>query len=234
MALADERREYRRGALSREELSSDPIAQFRQWYDQAGRGSGGRWRRFAIGIYKAFQQLLGSPSIEANAMVVATVDGDGHPSGRTVLLKGVDERGFTFFTNYTSRKGRELDANPNAAMVFYWPHLERQVCVAGPVSKLSREESESYFHSRPRGSQVAAAASDQSGPIESREELQRMFREVEDLHRGKPVPIPESWGGYVLKPERIEFWQGRASRLHDRFQFTRTTDGAWQIQRLNP
>ena len=215
-------------------MASDPFSQFQAWYDDASQPAGGRFRRFAIALYKAFQELLGTPPADPNAMVIATVDGDGRPSSRTVLLKGISEHGFTFFTNYESRKGHELEKNPNAALTFYWPELERQVCIAGTVSRVSREESEAYFHSRPRGSQIGAWASDQSRVIASRKELQEAEKQVAQTHAGHPIPLPPSWGGYRLTPSRIEFWQGRASRLHDRFQFTRTSDGAWNLTRLSP
>ena len=187
-----------------------------------------------IHLYKAFKALMGTTSVEPNAMVVATVDTQGRPSGRTVLLKGVDERGFTFFTNYQSRKGQELEENPNAALVFYWPDLERQVTVAGEVTKVSREESEAYFHSRPRGSQIGAWASRQSSILQSRSELEQAEKDFETRFAGKPVPLPPHWGGYRLVPDRIEFWQGRSSRLHDRFQFVRNNDGTWSVNRLSP
>jgi pyridoxamine 5'-phosphate oxidase len=234
MSLADERRDYRLSTLDRAGLLADPIAQFERWYGEASRQEGGRWRRFGIGVYKAFLELFGSRPVDPNAMTLATVSIDGRPSARTVLLKGVDARGFIFFTNYQSRKGRELDGNPHASLVFYWPALERQVTVAGSVDKVPREESEAYFQSRPRLSQLGAWASDQSRPLESRKELEEAFRARDREYAGKPVPLPPFWGGYVLKPERIEFWQGRASRLHDRFQFVRDPEGRWQLERLSP
>lgn len=236
MAIADIRRDYTAGQLNREGLDADPFVQFAHWFDEAARAkhAGGRGRRFAIGIYKCFAALFGGKNLEANAMSLATVDADGKPSVRMVLLKGVDARGFVFFTNYDSRKGRELSANPNAALTFYWPELERQVCVAGGVTRISREESETYFHSRPRGSQIAAAASDQSRPVPDRQALEEMFRQVETKFANNTVSMPPNWGGYVLSPERIEFWQGRASRLHDRFCYLRDKDGSWTIQRLSP
>lgn len=234
MSLADERRDYGRETLDRGGLLPDPIAQFHRWYAQAAHAPGGRWRRFAIGLYKAFQQLLGAKPLDPNAMVLATVDDQGRPSARTVLLKGVDERGFVFYTNYNSRKGRELAGNPNAALVFYWPALERQVCVSGRVTRVPREESDAYFHSRPRASQIGAWASDQSSPVASRKALEQAVHALEQQHAGGPVPLPPFWGGFVLNPERIEFWQGRASRLHDRFQLTRDPDNHWVMQRLNP
>jgi len=236
MALADLRREFTASTLDREGLNADPIAQFKGWFDQASATAhaGGRWRRFGIGLYKAFQQLRGVTSVEVNATVLATVDDEGRPSARTVLLKGVDERGFIFFTNYESRKGRELAGNPNASLVFYWPDLERQVCAAGSITKLSREESGAYFRSRPRGSQIGAWASHQSAPVADRAALEESFRAVEQKFAGKAIPLPDFWGGFVLKPERMEFWQGRASRMHDRFEYRHQADGAWTVQRLSP
>jgi pyridoxamine 5'-phosphate oxidase len=234
MALADQRRDFQSGTLDRSGMLPDPIAQFQQWFAQASRPTGGRFRRFGIALYKAFQELLGNPPLDPNAMVLATVDGEGRPSARTVLLKDVGAGGFTFFTNYESRKGRELGQNPNAALVFYWPELERQVSIAGSVTRLSSEASAAYFHSRPRGSQLGAWASAQSTVISSRKELQQAERRMEKAYAGKTVPLPPFWGGYLLTPNRIEFWQGRASRLHDRFQFTRDGNGIWTLNRLSP
>jgi len=166
-------------------------------------------------------------------MTLATVDAHGQPSTRTVLLKSVDERGFIFFTNYDSRKGRELAENPRAALTFFWPDLERQVCVAGTVTKLPGAESERYFQSRPRGSRLAAWASSQSQPVPDRAFLEAQWRELERKFPDD-IPLPANWGGYILQPERIEFWQGRPSRLHDRFSYARQPDGSWKIERLAP
>jgi pyridoxamine 5'-phosphate oxidase len=236
MSIADIRREYVAGHLDRGDLLADPIAQFGRWFADAAlqRSAGGRLRQFGIGIYKAFAVLFGARSVEANAMALATAGADGKPSVRMVLVKGVDSRGFVFFTNYDSRKGRELAANPNASLAFYWPDLERQVNIAGVVTKLPRAESDAYFHSRPRGSQVAALASEQSSPVADRATLEARVRELQQQYAGTTVPLPDDWGGYVLAPERIEFWQGRASRLHDRISYSRTADGTWQVQRLQP
>lgn len=236
MAISDIRRDYIAGHLDRSSLDPDPLKQFEVWFDEALRTKqmGGRLRRFAIGVYKSFGALFGNTNLEANAMSLATVAADGKPSMRTVLLKGVDARGFIFFTNYESRKGRELEANPNAALTFYWPELERQICIAGKVSKLPRAESETYFHSRPRGSQIAAAASQQSQPIANRGELEKLFHQLEQRYARVDIPTPDQWGGYALAPERIEFWQGRSSRLHDRFCYSKDKDGAWIIERLAP
>ena len=236
MAIADIRRDYTAGQLDRKGLDEDPLVQFSHWFDEAARAksAGGRFRRFGIGLYKSVAALFGGRNLEANAMALATVGPDGKPSVRMVLLKGVDVRGFLFFTNYDSRKGRELSASPNAALTFYWPELERQVCIAGAVTKLPHEESEKYFHSRPRGSQIAAAASTQSQPVPDRQVLEKLFQQMEEKFANSSVPMPPNWGGYVLSPERIEFWQGRASRLHDRFCYLRAKDGSWTLQRLAP
>jgi pyridoxamine 5'-phosphate oxidase len=151
-----------------------------------------------------------------------------------VLLKGVDARGFTFFTNYQSRKGRELTANPRAALAFYWRDLERQVCITGRVTQLSKEESANYFHSRPPGSQLAAWASPQSEILPDRAALEGRFREVQSRFAGQDIPLPPFWGGYLLNPDRLEFWQGRPSRLHDRFCYVRTAQGGWKVDRVAP
>jgi len=234
MSLADQRRDYQAGTLDRSALDADPIAQFQRWFDEASRARGGGLRRFGIGVYKAVRQLFGAKPLEPNAMVLATVDTEGRPSARTVLLKGVDRRGFVFFTNYESRKGRELSRNPQGALVFYWPELERQVCIAGTVSRLPAPESDAYFQSRPRGSRIGAWASAQSTPLSDRKMLQEAVKRLEQQYAGGPVPLPPFWGGYVLDPKRIEFWQGRADRLHDRLEFQRADDGSWTVRRLNP
>ena len=231
MAIADIRREYSRGGLSRADLDTDPIAQFNSWFTQVS--SGGRWRKIGIALFKLWHAILGHSPADVNAMVLATVDKNGFPSTRTVLLKGVDARGFIFFTNYDSRKGRELDGNPNASLTFYWAGLERQVCVAGSVEKIPREESENYFKSRPRGSQLAAWASNQSDVVADRDALEARWNEMEQKFPNE-VPLPPNWGGFVLKPARIEFWQGRPSRLHDRFSYARQADGSWKLERLAP
>ena len=236
MAIADIRRDYTIGHLDRADLDANPLAQFDRWFAQAAlaKTAGSRLRRFAIGIYKSFATLFGATNLEANAMSLATVGADGKPSVRTVLLKGVDQRGFIFFTNYDSRKGRDLAANPNASLVFYWPDLERQVCVAGAVTKLPRAESEKYFHSRPKLSQIAAVASKQSSPLPDRTALEQQMAQLEKQFANSEVPLPECWGGFALAPERLEFWQGRASRLHDRFSYRKQADGTWGIERLAP
>jgi len=234
MAIADLRREYKMASLCRDDLAADPLAQFKSWFSDANQAvHGGRLRKIGIALYKLWEAILGHTLVDVNAMVLATVDQAGRPSTRTVLLKGVDGRGFIFFTNYQSRKGRELGANPAAALTFYWPELERQVCVAGIAEKLPVAESEVYFKSRPRGSQLGAWASNQSDRLADRTDLEKRWSETGKKFPG-PIPLPENWGGFVLKPDRIEFWQGRPSRLHDRFSYSRQADGQWQIDRLSP
>jgi pyridoxamine 5'-phosphate oxidase len=234
MNLSDFREDYQRGALDRAALNKNPIAQFESWFREAtGAESQSRWRKIGIALYKLWSAICNHRPADINAMTLATVDKNGVPSSRTVLLKTVDERGFIFFTNYDSRKGRELGENPNAALTFFWSDLERQVCVAGAISKLPVAESGAYFRSRPRGSQLAAWASEQSQAVPDRAALETRWRELEKKFPGD-VPLPPNWGGYILKPERIEFWQGRPSRLHDRFSYTRQADGAWKIERLSP
>ncbi len=234
MAIADIRREYQRAHLERTDLEADPLAQFDVWFAQASVAqAGSRWLKIGVALYKLWQAILGRSPADVNAMVLSTVDKNGRPSSRNVLLKGVDARGFIFFTNYDSRKGNELAENPNAALTFYWPELERQICVAGPVEKISREESETYFKSRPRGSRLAAWASNQSDVAADRAALEAKWNEMERKFPND-VPLPPNWGGFVLKPERIEFWQGRPSRLHDRFQYTKQPDNFWKLERIAP
>jgi pyridoxamine 5'-phosphate oxidase len=235
MTIAELRREYNLTGLRRKDLAADPIRQFKVWFEHAeGRRAGGRLRRFCVRLYKALFLGGASETSDVNAMTLATVDPDGRPSARVVLLKGVDERGFIFYTNYRSRKGRELSTNPQAALVFYWPELERQVCVAGKASQLPAPESDDYFASRPRGSRLAAWASNQSAVVADRAALEKQWHDFEHKYPEEQVPRPAHWGGYVLAPERIEFWQGRPNRLHDRFCYTRRPDGSWLIERLSP
>lgn len=233
MSIADIRREYNLAGLRRGDLDADPLIQFQKWFEQEGGAHGGWFRRLFVRLYKSLFLALGTEVLDMNAMTLATVDKDGRPSARTVLLKGLDSRGFIFYTNYESRKGRELAVNPNAALVFYWSDQERQVCVTGEVSKLPAEESEAYFRSRPRGSRIAALVSQQSEPVSERSVLEEKWQRFETQYPVE-VPRPANWGGYVLKPHRIEFWQGRPNRLHDRFQYTRVEGKNWEIQRLSP
>ena len=193
-------------------INPDPIKQFQQWFDDAIKAS------------------LPLPE----AMSLATVKSDGKPTSRMVLLKGVDLNGFVFYTNYRSAKAKELDANPNAALVFFWPQLERQVRVEGRVTRTSAAESSEYFATRPRGSQIGAWASPQSEVIATRTELEKRKAEFEERYRDREVHWPEHWGGYRLKPDRIEFWKGRPDRLHDRILYEREADGTWSIKRLAP
>jgi pyridoxamine 5'-phosphate oxidase len=235
MAIADLRREYNLTGLRRAELEADPVAQFNRWFEQAASArASGRIRKLCVSIYKAFLAFFGGEAPEINAMTLATADKEGRPSARVVLLKGVDERGFIVFTNYDSRKGHELTENPQAALVFYWSDLERQVCIAGDITKLPESESEAYFKSRPRGSRIAAWASRQSEVVRDRAELEQKWQQLETQYPGEQVPKPPFWGGYVLYPTRIEFWQGRPNRLHDRFRYTRQADKSWKIERLSP
>jgi len=234
MGVADIRREYSQGSLRHVDLDANPVAQFQKWFAQtAGESSGGYWRKIGIALFKLWHTLLGHTPADPTAMVLATVDKDGKPSTRTVLLKSVDERGFVFYTNHDSRKSRELAENPNAALTFYWPDLERQVCVGGMASKISREETEAYFKRRPRGSQLAAWASNQFDVVADRAALEKKWNEMAAKFPGE-VPLPPNWGGFVLKPEWIEFWQGRPIRLHDRFRYTRQPDGSWRLERIAP
>lgn len=209
--LANLRKDYARGSLDETSVDADPIRQFDAW----------------------FKQALDARLPEPNTMTLATVDARGYPSARIVLIKGVDERGFVFFTNYESRKGLDLAANPHASLLFYWIELERQVRVEGTVVKTNAEDSDAYFHSRPLGSRIGAWASEQSRPIESRALLEAREKSFSDRF-GENPPRPPHWGGYRLVPETIEFWQGRPSRLHDRILYTRLSAGGWRISRLSP
>jgi pyridoxamine 5'-phosphate oxidase len=235
MAIADLRREYSLTGLRRRDLEADPIVQFRKWFDQAsGARASGRVRKFFIRLYKRLLLASGAEPLDLTAMMLATVDQQGGPSARVVLLKGVDQRGFVFFTNYESRKGQELAGNPQAALVFYWPDQERQVCIAGEVSQLPMAESDAYFRTRPRGSRLAAWASKQSSTVKDRAALEEKWKQMEARYANQEIPRPPFWGGYLLAPVRIEFWQGRPNRLHDRFRYTRQPDKTWLIERLSP
>ncbi len=206
------RSEYGAHGLRRADLHSDPIEQFSAWFSAA----------------------LAANIRDANAMSLATATPDGKPSARIVLLKGFDERGFVFFTNHDSEKGQQLEVNPFAALVFYWVELERQVRISGLVERTSREDSAAYFHSRPVGSRLGAWASKQSEVIDARQILESRLSQMTERFEGGEIPLPPHWGGYRVKPDKIEFWQGRPNRLHDRFRYLRRTDGTWQIDRLAP
>ncbi len=211
MSLSDLRRDYTARELVEADAGDDPLELFRRWFAEA----------------------LASDD-DANAMTLATVDEAGRPSARIVLIKGADERGLTFFTNYDSRKGRELAQNPFAALTFFWPRLDRQVRIEGRVERTSREESEEYFRSRPRASRIGAWASAQSQPIGGREDIERAVAALEARFPGEEIPCPQFWGGFRLIPEAWEFWQGRPSRLHDRLRFTQDLAKAWFRKRLSP
>jgi len=198
--------------LDENTVEREPIKQFRNWFDDA----------------------IASGSRLPESMTLATATKDGRPSARVVLLKEVDERGFVFYTNYRSAKAKELEENPWAALVFYWLGLDRQVRVEGTVERVTAAESDEYFKTRPRDSQLGALASPQSEVIESREVLENNFRNLEELYGDRSIDRPAHWGGYRLKPERVEFWQNRAGRLHDRILYERQTDGGWTISRLAP
>ena len=212
MSLADLRKDYSLSGLLEKDLARDPFRQFDQWV----------------------QEAEAAKLVEPNAMTLATATRDGRPSARTVLLKGVDGRGFVFYTNYESRKGRELSENPRASLLLPWIALERQVIIEGTLAKLSREESAAYFHSRPRASQLGAWVSQQSSIITGRSVLEDAMKALEKKHAGAEIPLPPAWGGYRLSPESVEFWQGRRSRLHDRLRYRREAGGAWIVERLAP
>lgn len=209
--ISDLRKEYTLNGLDKVDVSLNPIEQFRIWFEAA----------------------LGAGVPEPNAMHVSTVTADGRPDGRIVLIKDVSDAGFVFYTNYESRKGRDLTERPFAALTFFYPELERQIRIEGRVEKVSSDESDAYFNSRPRGSQIGAWVSQQSSVVESRDVLETRQREIEAQFDGQPVPRPPHWGGFRVVPDALEFWQGRPSRLHDRIRY-RWEGGNWLIERLSP
>lgn len=211
-AIAELRREYAHTGLNEHDADPDPFRQFARWFGEA----------------------LAAGATEPNAFTLATATREGLPSARVVLLKGFDERGFAFYTNYESRKGVELAENPAAAMVFYWSGLERQIRIIGRVTRLSREESDAYFRSRPTGSRLGAWASAQSRPIPGRAVLEERLRQLEAEHPDGDIPLPPFWGGFRVAPAEFEFWQGRPNRLHDRLRYRREENDSWSIERLSP
>ncbi|MCH7976539.1 MAG: pyridoxamine 5'-phosphate oxidase [Bacteroidetes bacterium] len=211
-SIADMREEYTQALLTKASVAEEPIAQLRVWLDAA----------------RAVEER------EPTAMALATVSEDGRPSVRIMLLKGIDERGLAFYTNLESRKGRQLKANPNAALTFWWPALERQVRVEGRVERIAEAEAEAYFSSRPLDSRLGAWASPQSQPLESREELEARLEAIRLEFDNDDIPLPPHWGGFRVVPDRFEFWQGRASRLHDRIEYLLDQQGNWEIRRLAP
>lgn len=212
LEIADLRKNYTLQSLDQADVQPNPIAQFQHW----------------------FKEALSATLPEPNAMVLATVDASGQPSARVVLLKGLDARGFIFYTNYESRKGQQLAANPKASLCFNWLELERQVRIEGIAEQVPAEESDAYFQSRPFESRIGALASQQSTPVHSREELEQTYTRLLKQFENKPVVRPENWGGYVLRPKRVEFWQGRPGRLHDRIEYERDSKNNWSIRRLSP
>ncbi len=212
MNIESNRMSYERGALFEEDVATNPIAQLTRWLEEA----------HAV-----------SSNVEANAMCLATVSEDGEPSARIVLLRGLDERGLIFYTSYFSRKGHDIEKNPRVAATFYWPSLERQVRVEGTATPLSDDESDAYFESRPRGHRLSAWASEQSQPVERREILEERMQHFDERFEDEEVPRPHSWGGYLIAPARVEFWQGRSNRLHDRILYVRE-GRSWKLSRLQP
>lgn len=212
MPSIDERHDYDKASLDEAEVATDPFRQFQRWFDHAT----------AEGV------------AEPNAMIVATASAQGRPSARVVLMRGFDDRGFTFFTNYQSRKGDEIAANPFASAVFFWQPLERQVRVEGAVVRVSAAESDAYFEGRPGGSKLGAWASRQSSVVAGREVLEAEMEGLKARFPGEEIPRPPHWGGYRIVPDAVEFWQGRQSRLHDRIVYRRSPEAAWRVERLSP
>ena len=209
--LADLRQHYTKGGLEEHQIPDSPFTLFNEWFKQAGE----------LGV------------LEPNAMVLSTVSADNKPSSRVVLLKGIEDAGFIFYTNYESRKGKELEYNPYISILFFWPEAERQIRIEGKVSKISTESSKEYFVSRPRESQLGAWASAQSSIIQGRHSIEESYQQCLAQYEGKDIPLPDFWGGYIIHPSSFEFWQGRPSRLHDRMKYTKEQD-SWLIVRLSP
>jgi pyridoxamine 5'-phosphate oxidase len=210
--LENLRIDYQKHSLTESDVKANPFEQFGIWFNEA----------------------ISAEVMEPNAMTLATATKEGIPSARIVLLKGFDEKGFSFYTNYLSKKGKDLAKNPHASIVFFWPELQRQVRIDGKITKLSKEESEAYFNVRPFESRIGAISSPQSQVIPNRESLEVVYKNMELKYQGKHVPKPAHWGGYVLSPVSVEFWQGRPSRLHDRMKFVLMEKGKWKIERLAP
>ena len=215
MTIEEMRLNYAQGTLDKLDVDPDPLVQFQKWFQQARDAEPPEW-------------------FEVNAMSLATTDAQGHVTSRIVLLRGIDDGKFVFFTNYNSAKARQIAMCPHVALCFYWPHLQRQVRIEGQVSKTSRQRSDQYFQTRPRESQLGAHVSCQSAEVESRAVLEQQMAELKRHYGDDPVPCPENWGGYAVTPSQFEFWQGRPGRLHDRIVFRQRDDEEWNIVRLSP
>lgn len=214
MSLHEMRRSYTLRELNEKDIDSDPMVQFRTWIKEAVEGDLPDW-------------------LEINAMTLSTCDENASVSSRIVLLKGLDDGKFWFYTNYDSDKAKQMEANPNVSLCFLWHHMQRQIRIEGTVAKASREQSTSYFHKRPRDSQLGAMVSAQSSVVPSRQVLEENMKNLQEKYKDQDVPCPENWGGYAVTPRQIEFWQGRTSRLHDRLRY-RLKDDKWIVQRLSP
>lgn len=215
MSLEGMRKSYLLAGLDESQVDPDPLAEFRTWFQAAQQADPPHW-------------------LEVNAMTLATADRRGRVTSRIVLLKSVEAEGFTFFTNYLSTKGQQIESNAQVSLCFYWPHLERQARVEGIAHRVAPEISDRYFASRPRGSQLGAWVSEQSQPVASRREMEAALRGLAAQYGDGPIPRPPHWGGYLVRPDQVEFWQGRPDRLHDRILYTRTADQTWSIRRLSP